>query len=318
MFILIIIVVSVIGIYCAFRYFILLSSLRKIREDLKEIQKDFSQNQMLFLPAPNQDLGELVSSINEFLEKIQKERNQYEKREREFQKQIENISHDLRTPLTVILGNIKIIKKSRTSSSLSPDVKETIEIIENKGESMKKLIGQFYDYSRLNSSDFVLKTRPADAARLLRETLMGNYQVLAQANIDVQADIPDKPIWVLADDTALERIYENLLQNTGRYATSFLHIAIKQAETDVCISFQNDTELLTGEDLPRLFDRFYMQDTARSQGGTGLGLTVAKLLAEQMGGELKVLNLPQKSDGARLAICFELHMNPCHMTPLQL
>ena len=194
MFILIIIVVSVIGIYFAFRYFILLSSLRKIREDLKEIQKDFSQNQMLFLPAPNQDLGELVSSINEFLEKIQKERNQYEKREREFQKQIENISHDLRTPLTVILGNIKIIKKSRTSSSLSPDVKETIEIIENKGESMKKLIGQFYDYSRLNSSDFVLKTRPADAARLLRETLMGNYQVLAQANIDVQADIPDKPI----------------------------------------------------------------------------------------------------------------------------
>lgn len=318
MFILIIIVVSVIGIYFAFRYFILLSSLRKIREDLKEIQKDFSQNQMLFLPAPNQDLGELVSSINEFLEKIQKERNQYEKREREFQKQIENISHDLRTPLTVILGNIKIIKKSSTSSFLSPDVKETIEIIENKGESMKKLIGQFYDYSRLNSSDFVLKTRPADAARLLRETLMGNYQVLAQANIDVQADIPDKPIWVLADDTALERIYENLLQNTGRYAASFLHIAIQQAETDVCISFQNDTELLTGEDLPRLFDRFYMQDAARSQGGTGLGLTVAKLLAEQMGGELKVLNLPQKSDGARLAICFELHMNPCHMPPLQL
>ena len=61
-----------------------------------------------------------------------------------------------------------------------------------------------------------------------------------------------------------------------------------------------------------------MQDTARSQGGTGLGLTVAKLLAEQMGGELKVLNLPQKSDGARLTICFELHMNPSHMPPLQL
>ena len=85
-------------------------------------------------------------------------------------------------------------------------------------------------------------------------------------------------------------------------------IAVKEEKQEVSISFTNDTKKLLPEDLPRLFDRFYIQDSSRSQGGTGLGLTVARSLAEEMGGtlEVSVPEIPEKEETQNLIVCFEL------------
>lgn len=103
----------IIGGYFIFRYVSLIGAIEKIIGDLEEIQHDLTQNQMLHLPIPNRHLRKLLCVFNSTLEEIQKERQKYEKREKEFQRQIENISHDLRTPLTVILGYLKLFKKSQ-------------------------------------------------------------------------------------------------------------------------------------------------------------------------------------------------------------
>ena len=115
----------------------------------------------------------------------------------------------------------------------------------------------------------------------------------------------------MGEESALERIFLNLLQNVGRYADTYLDISIKEEEKNVSISFINDTNILSEDDIPNLFDRFYMQDNSRNQGGTGLGLTVSKSLAEEMGGTLKanIVNKELlKTERNKVTICFELCM----------
>lgn len=299
-FILIIIIVT--GGYFAFRYFSLLWSFKKIINEIKEIQTDLTQNQILHLPIPNRSLRKLLCSFNNTLEEMRMECQKYKKREKEFQRQIENISHDLRTPLTVILGYLKLIKKDDKNNI-------TMNIIEHKAEIMKTLVTQFYDFSRLNAGDYELPLTNIDISRTLRESLMGNYQILEQAHLEIEISIPDHPLWILGEESALERIFLNLLQNASRYADTFLSISVKECDQNISVSFVNDTKILSLDDIPYLFDRFYMQDTSRNQGGTGLGLTVAKSLAEEMGAALSVTIIEKELlnfEVDKFKICFEL------------
>lgn len=283
---LILIILAVIGLYCTFRYLFLLCAFHKLTKEVKEVRQDLTQNQILHLPLPNRHLAGLISEFNYTLEDIQKERQKYEKREKEFQKQIENISHDLRTPLTVILGYLKFIK-NKNYAAQDEELREILDIIELKGESMKNLVSQFYEFSRLNAGDYTIKPDRVDVSRILRESLLGNCQILEGTSLDINIDLPEHPVWAVADAAALERIFLNLLQNAGRYAHTYLNIRLSETEKDIAVFFDNDAEELSQEAFSRLFDRFYTQDISRNQGGTGLGLTVAKSLAESMGGTLE-------------------------------
>lgn len=307
------------GIYFTFKYFSLISAIKKIVRDMDDIQQDLSQNQMLHLPIPDRHLKNLLCAMNSALEEIQKERRAYENREREFQKQIENISHDLRTPLTVILGYLKLFRKSRLSRPLcQEDLEETLEIVEQKAESMKQLVDAFYDYSRLNAGDYELSLKPVDISRMLRETLLGSYTLLEKADLKVDALIPEHPVWVMGEETALDRILSNLFQNAGRYADTWLQIDIREESEKIILTFSNDTRRLSPGDIPYLFERFYMQDKSRHQDGTGLGLTVSKALAEEMNGTLSVY-IPKYPDACRaeaLTVSFELVLpNPALTLP---
>ena len=299
----------IIGGFFAFRYFSLLYAMKKTEEEIREIQQDLTQNQMLHLPVPSPALGRLLNSFNKVLEEIREERISYEQREKEFQKQIENISHDLRTPLTVILGYLRILKKHpQAGPAKDPELADTLRILEQKAERMNTLVNQFYDYSRLCAGDFKMEMEKTDISRVLRESLMENFRILEEAHLKVEADLPSHPLWIMGNQPALERIFLNMFQNGGRYAESVFQIAVKEENQEIFISFTNDTKKLSPEDLPRLFDRFYIQDSARSQGGTGLGLTVARSLAEEMGGtlEVSVPELSEKEETQNLIVCFEL------------
>lgn len=276
--------VLVLAAYFAFRFYLLKKALKETSEQLQVIQKDLKQNQVLHLPLPDHDLEALMSSINCTLDAIRSERKDYAKRESEFQAEIEAISHDLRTPLTVILGYLGFLQKQRLS--LTADQREMLDIIERKARSMETLISQFYDYSRLNANDYEIKIEEIDVGRTLREVFAGNCMMLEKAALQVKTDFPNHPVWVEGEATALERIFSNLFQNAGRYANHFLNISIQENGTSVQIIFENDTLKANADNIPHLFDRFYMADTSRNKGGTGLGLTIAKCLAEEMAGSL--------------------------------
>lgn len=266
------------GAWAAFRYLSLKQALREMHRELSEICGNLSQNRILHLPIPDRDLEHVMISVNAALEEIRRERQNYEKREAEFQKLIENISHDLRTPLTVILGYLKWMKGENDAKAL--------ETIEQNARAMENLVSQFYDFSRLNARDYALDLEDVDVCRILRECIAANCLLLEAAGLDTRILLPKCPVPVRGSSHALERIFSNLLQNAAKYAFGRLEIRLEESGGEILISFLNDTERMKEEDFTRLFDRFYRMDSSRRRRGSGLGLTVARSLAELMGGTL--------------------------------
>lgn len=268
------------------RLCILKKALQETGEELRGIREDLSRNQAVRLPAPDRDLEKMLEEINHCLRDIQEERNRYARREKMFQSQIEAVSHDLRTPLTVILGYLRIMKKQELN-------REILDIIIRRAESMEKLTEQLYEYARLGAGDYEPECTVIDAGKILRETFADHCIALENAGLRADVCFVSHPVLVQGNQEALERIFANLIQNAARYAYSRVSISVRETECEGAddsrleIIFENDTEKITAGDVPCLFERFYMSDSSRSGGGTGLGLTVARMLARKMGGDLR-------------------------------
>lgn len=285
----ILVIVAGAALYYGIRYARLKRGIREIKEELTDITANLKENRILKQPYPQRELEELLSSMNRALDQMRKERVSYEKREQEFQRQLEDISHDLRTPLTAIQGYLKLIDPD----SLDGEEKEYLEVIRRRSAHLQHLINQFYEFSVVLSGNYKLEFQEIDLARMCREQILGSYQQLEEAGIEVQIRIPEKPVFIQADENALSRIIGNLLQNAVRYAKQRLEIEIteiQETETvkEIILLCANDAEHLTEDDVRQMFRRFYTGDRARSQGGTGLGLAVSRHLAEQMGGTMTV------------------------------
>lgn len=270
------------AIYFCIRCILLQRAVKEAAEELREITEDLEQNRIVKLPGPQHELEMLLEEVNRNLEAIRRTRVTYQEKEHTLQKQIENISHDLRTPLTSILGFLDLIDEE----TLHEEDRESLEIVKKKARSLKKLIAQFYDLSRLTAGDYEVDVQKVDIGRILRETVLDSYQELIRKELDVIMDIPDEAIFALADEDGLERIFINLVQNAGRYAQNTLRVSIRESTDHVTVLMENDTKYLDEDEVDSLFDRFYTSDHSRSEGSTGLGLPIARYLAENMGGEL--------------------------------
>jgi len=301
------VLVLVLAAYFAIRFYLLRKALKETCDELQMIQRDLAQNQVLHLPLPDCVLEALMKSINGTLEAVRDERKEYARRESEFQSQIEAISHDLRTPLTVIAGYLGFFRKQ--SSDLTAEQREMLDVMERKTRLMETLISQFYDHSRLVANDYEIKAERIDVGRTLREVFTENCIILERNKLDVQTAFPNHPVWIEGDATALERIFSNLFQNAGRYADHFLNISIKENGANIQIIFENDIQKAGAENIPYFFDRFYMADSSRNKGGTGLGLTIAKCLAEEMNGSLTAALIEGEEQGnplLRFTLCLSM------------
>ena len=259
-------VAIVIAVYFATRFFLLKKAMKEANREFQDILKDIQQNQILHMAMPDKELENMAQSVNQALEQIRTERQEYEKRERAFQSEIENISHDLRTPLTVILGYLKLMKGQKETDM------EMVETIERKAKTMQRLVTDFYDLSRLSARDYEVEIKETDVGRILRESLMDSYHILEKRALELEAEIPEHIIEVLGDASALERIFLNLIQNAGRYAQSFLHVFVREQKQQVWICFENDAFNVTEADVEHLFERFLQErpgkNTGRNRSGT--------------------------------------------------
>ena len=128
---------------------------------------------------------------------------------------------------------------------------------------------------------------------------------MAERDLAVDVALPEHPLWVLGDEAALARVFQNLLQNASRYAASKLALSAEATDERLILCFTNDSHTLALDDVPRLFERFYTPDDSRHQGSTGLGLTVARALAEEMQG---TLTASAEQNGEHLTLHFRLAM----------
>lgn len=275
-------VLAVISIYFSLRYLLLRKAVKESNDELREITCNMEENRIVKLLEPNKELEDLLQTINHALYAVRQSMINCDKKEAALKKQIENVSHDLRTPLTSLLGYLYIIDEN----SLDCEAVENLDVIKRKARSLQKLITNFYELSRLNAGDYTLNIEPLDIGRKLKETVMEFYQRLSDRGLEINIEIPDKTGKYITNANALERVFGNLLENILRYAKTCFQLTLEENNDVACIVFENDCEGLEETDLERLFDRFYTVDYARSHDSTGLGLTIAKQLVEKMGGTI--------------------------------
>lgn len=276
-----------VAIWFAVRYLLLKRSLRQVERDLRAIAGQLEENRIVRLPRPDRDMEALLGTVNETLDGIRRQGVEYARREAELKAQVESISHDLRTPLTSIQGYLALVDED----ALDAETRASLETVERKADALQRLVTQFYELSRLQGEDGPLELERVDAGRLLRESVAGQYRLLAERGLDVRLSAPEHAVWARANADALERVLSNLLHNAGKYATSALEVSVLQTAVEdgrrVLVAFANDADVLDGDQVERLFEPFYTADGSRTQESSGLGLAIARRLLERMGGTIE-------------------------------
>jgi len=234
----------------------------------------------LALPCPSAGAEELLVCLNELLELRQSEKAGYRRKEQELRRQIANVSHDLRTPLTSILGYLQLLE----GEGLSPEKRrEYFQVIEGRARTLQTFIASFYDLSRIEGGELPLEREQIDLSRALSDQLAAAYEQIEEAGLEMEVDIAPSlpPVW--ADSGAVTRIFSNLLTNALRHGSDALSVKLYREGGYIVSSFSNRADGLTAEDAAHVFERFYTADKMRTGQSTGLGLAIVKALAERMG-----------------------------------
>lgn len=263
-------------------YVLFCKEIKNINEQLHVINKS-NTNSKIKLSWCNKHLKSLVLQINKNLEEKQKVKVEYKRMDLELRQAIANISHDLRTPLTSIMGYIQLMEDEHISDD---ERTQYIDVIKNRTNSLQILISEFYDLSRLQSDEYVLELKALNLSNILCDTMAAFYYDFVNKGIEPKVQIDEKVKLIIADENAVRRIISNLIQNALKYAKKFVHISLKQEKEVIVTTITNDALYLSEEDASHLFERFFTADRTRSGKDTGLGLAITKSLVDKMGNSI--------------------------------
>lgn len=254
-----------------------------MRREIDGIRESFAAklsqdtNVGLDISSGDRRLRELAADLDRQLKRLREARLQYELGDQEVKTAVTNISHDLRTPLTAISGYLQILKKEKVSSR----AREYLDIIENRVEAMKRLIEELFSYSIVVSAEQYRENRQLLLNEVLEDSIAGMYGALTEKKIHVETHLTEKKVYVDANREALMRIFGNIINNVLKYSDGDLVIRLGDNGE---ISFANHASSLDEVEAGKLFQRFYTVQSGKES--TGLGLSIARALTEQMGGKL--------------------------------
>ena len=231
------------------------------------------------------ELAELCKSINnmslELGEKIENEKR-LENNKNEL---ITNISHDLKTPLTSIIGYLELLNDKDIDEKVRD---EYISIAYNKSLRLKSLVNELFEYTKLASNDIKLEKNRINISILLNQAVGESIINFSEKNIDVVLDNQYNEAYCNIDAVQIIRVFENLIKNAEKYSDPYskFKVSLKIINKKIIISFINKCEKLEEEDLNRFFERFYRQDKSRNKEGTGLGLAIVKRIIDLHEGDI--------------------------------
>lgn len=247
---------------------------------LRSLRCSTRTNSKVLVSSNDSLIENLALEINESLEQKLKAEAEHKKMELELRQAIANISHDLRTPLTSIMGYIQLIEDDTLSEA---ERKKYLDIVKNRPKALQLLIGSFYDLSRLEAGECKFQLKSINLYNLICNITTSYYKDFSSRGIEPEIDLEANTKPIIADENAVSRIFSNLIQNMLKYGSDKVSITLKQTNSYVSTVFANKAPNLKEEDVPRLFERFYTDDKTRTEKSTGLGLSITKQLVEQMG-----------------------------------
>src|SRR5690554_5099336 len=240
------------------------------------------------------NLEELAAEMNMLLDKFQaiiEEKHELEMSHRQL---VSDISHDIRTPLTSLLGFVEVLREDRDINLRQQ--KEYLDIIYTKGLSLYRLIQEFFELSKLESEDMEIEPEKLNLTDILSDVIASFYQDFVINGITPDIQIPEEKLYIIGNRAAVERIIQNLLSNALKYGGSGGAIGVSVREdgdriwTDI---WDNGLGILE-KDIPFLFNRLYTTELSRNERmrGSGLGLAISKQLAEKLDGGITVSSTP--------------------------
>lgn len=262
--------------------------LRAVGDQLSDILEHNSDEKMMVF-TDDKSLIHVCEQINRLLLDRQKTKIDVRRHEISAKNMLSNISHDIKTPLTVILGYLEMMRLHR------PD-DETLQKVETKARQVMELINQFFTLAKLEAGDMPIEMSQINISELCREDILGFYEILRQKNVAVDISIPEQPLFVQGDKEAIHRILLNLLSNAVRYGSdgNYIGLFLREEQNGVAIDIVDKGKGIEKESADHVFERLYTMEDSRNRSiqGNGLGLTIARNLARQMGGDLVLFSEP--------------------------
>lgn len=219
----------------------------------------------------------LGAEIDRQMRRLRKEHIRYLQGDKEMKEAVTNISHDLRTPLTAICGYMELLEQEEVSEK----VRGYLAVVQERIDTLKQLTEELFRYSLVVSANQYEERESVNLNLALEESIAGYYGALKEAGITPRICIPEEKVMRQLNKAALSRILANVIGNAVKYSDGDLEITLSG---NGCIVFRNHAKEMNQVLAERLFDRFYTVETGKN--ATGLGLSIARALTEQMGGEI--------------------------------
>ena len=279
----IIVTLSLICILCIFLFVMQRKQLRQMLDVLVAAKN--GENKKIFI-KDNGVVSKLSFEINELIYSHNQELSRQKRLEQANKELLTSLSHDVRTPLTSLLGYLDALESDIVDDG---EKEEYIKIARKKAYDLKRLIDTLFDWFKIDSKELKLIMQDTDICELTKEIVIDWLPTLEQKEITPEIEIPDEE-WILELDTsAYKRMVSNLIQNAVEHSScSHLKVAAKQNNGIISIIVKDNGIGIGKDKLPQVFERLYKGDTSRSRQSSGLGLSIVKELAKMHGGRVTV------------------------------
>ena len=290
--IVIVVLLVIIGVQSYFR--------RKMDRDLNEIRKKLSDvidnatAEKVLMQTDQQTIKLFLIQINRLLDYNQKVIADYAKTKESLRKMLSNMSHDLKTPLTVILGYVEKLMMDKSMSEVERG--EVTFRLHQKTTSVIALLNQFFDLVKLESGDDEIPLGRLCINEVCRKNVLDFYDLLQSKNLQVEINIPEQNFYILGNEDALNRVLNNLISNAIRYGSDggMFGLTVREDGDFIAIDIWDKGKGISEIHQERVFERLYTLDDARNPEfqGNGLGLSISKRLTEAMKGSIHLYSKP--------------------------
>lgn len=235
---------------------------------------------------PDSDLAGAVQDLNDIRKGMDTAVKEQIKSERMKVELVSNVSHDIKTPLTSIISYVELLKQEE---GLPDYIRDYVQILDSKSQKLKEMVQDVFEVSKAASGQLPVEIEELDLGKLLRQTLADMSERIAGSKVQIKTDIPEEEIMIMADGQRLYRVFQNLLQNALRYSLdgSRIYVNLKTDGSVAVASVKNTSASEIPADV-NFTERFTRGDSSRTDGGSGLGLSIAKSFTEACGGRMTV------------------------------
>ena len=275
------------------------NKIKKIESDYKYINARLldiinnSENNYILIPSDIKVVKETAKGINNLLEKFNDSQIDYNRNQKVILQIFTNISHDLRTPITVLKGYIEMLYLQSQKEDLPPAIHATIEKMQRNSQELVHSVNNLFNLAKIQSGDMVFHIQKVNLTQVCHEIILEFYTILEEEKFHVEVNIENKPLYANVDIEAVGRILKNLIDNAIKYgnAGKFLGISLYKKDNHIYIEVEDHGAGISEKDKIHIFTRAYTADRKK---GNGLGLAISQELANSMGGSISVVSIPQE------------------------